>query len=274
MRKILIGLGILLVILLSIGVYLVTNIDSIVKSRIERTGSRIAGVPVSVGAVNISLSKGTATLTDLTVANAPGFSDKPSMNFAEISVSIDVTSGVIRRVYSSQPTILVEGPALSTNIDVLRKNVIAATSDSNTNNGQDDMSGQSDGEDGKDEAKTDSRSPDAEEKEPSMIFTIDLIEIEQAGVGLQLEELDKPLQLTLDQLQLNNLSGTRSEITRQILDQLTDKILTAVHEQLKDVAKETIRSELKKQVKELDSKALKELKGLFNLETAVEQGSE
>ncbi len=260
MRKILIILGIALAVLLAVAAYLVMNIDSVVHSRIERTGSRIAGVPVTVGSVEISLARGSATITDLAMANPPGFSEHPAIAFDEIRASIRL-NGDVTLVHAGGPSIRVEGSAQRTNIDVLRGNVAPAEESAGgaqtETGGADAGGGQAGGSGGESGAE-------AGEDEPSRNYVIERIEIVNASAHIDLDELDQPQDLVLDELVFTNLSGSRSDITRQLLRQLTAAINQAVRGRLREAAAEAVRAELNERSGELKERARNELKKLFD----------
>jgi hypothetical protein len=263
LRRILIVLGLLVAVVLAVAIYLVVNIDSVVQSRIERTGTRVAGVPVTVGAVEISLSSGTATVTDLSIANPPGFSEQPAIHFGQISASVNVATGVITRVLAARPLIRVEGAPERTNIDVLRGKADTAKS-----TGQASGTGQSgSGESGDTTAESTGQSGASgqdDDEESSDTYEIRLIEIEQAALLVDLEGLDSPTQLDVERFAFTDLQGTRSVITRQLLDQLTVAIMDAVRERLLEIAGEALRSELESRADELEAKARERLKDLFD----------
>lgn len=257
MRKILLAVAIVLAVLLAIAVYYVINVDSVVHSRIERTGSRIAGVPVTVGSVDISLARGTATITDLTIANPPGFSEAPAIHFDEISATVKVVSGVITRVYAGQPSIRVEGTPDRTNIDVLRGNAAPEPAPDGESSGStagtttQPTTGERAGE------------ADAGEDEPSSTYVIERIEISQANAVVELEGMDEPESLDIEELVFTELSGTRSQITRQILRQLTDDIMAAVERRVLEAAAGAAREELEQRADELEEKARSKLEELL-----------
>lgn len=261
MRKILLVIAVVLAALLAVAAYLALNLDAVVHSRIERTGSRIAGVPVTVGSVEISLARGTATITDLTVANPPGFSDEPAMRFGEISATIKVVSGVITRVYAGRPVIRVEGEPRRTNLDVLRGN---AAPDSAPGGTATDSGGTGSGANTTSTGGGQDRSDSgAEDEESSDTYEIERVEISQASVLVDLEGMNEPEQLDIDELVFTDLSGTRSRITRQILRQLTDDVMAAVERRVVEAAGEAAREEIEKRADELKERARSKLEELL-----------
>ncbi len=264
MRRILIVIAILLATLLAVAAYLVMNIDSVVHSRIERTGSRVAGVPVGIGSVDISLTNGTASLTDLVVANPPGFSDQPAVRFDEISVAIEVTTGTITRVHAGRPTIRVEGTPERTNIDVLRENAAPASTGGTGTRSRDDEASGGDADTNADTGTGGSAEPTGDEDDVSSpTYTIERVEISQASVLVDLDGMDEPESLTIDEFVFTDLEGTRTEIARQMFRQLTDAVRSVVRERLRDAAVEAARAELERRADELKDKARAKLKELL-----------
>lgn len=261
MRKFLIAIAGLVVVLAAVAVYFVVNIDMVVKSRIERTGSRIAQVPVTVGSVDISLASRTATLTDLVIANPPGFSVEPAVRLGSIVATIDVGDGSITNVRATEPSIRVEGPAGRTNIDVLRGNARASAGPASGPGGS---AGGAAGGAGSGDTQPTAGSPgngeaaeeDGEDEEDaSETYVIHAIEIERPRATVHLEGMDEAVALDIDRLEFRDLAGTRSEIARQLLDQLTADVKSEVRARMGEVAAEAIRAELEMRSEELKGRA-------------------
>ncbi|KAA3632685.1 MAG: hypothetical protein DWQ08_03095, partial [Proteobacteria bacterium] len=211
MRKFLIAVGAVIVVVVGVVVYFVVNLDAVVAGRIERTGSRIAGVPVTVGDVDIALTKGTATIRDLVIANPPGFSDQPAMRFGELSAAVEVSTRVITRLSTTAPIIRVEGSPGRTNIDVLRGN--AAT---DPRDGSDGGSSREDGSEspgtgaGDTSMRDDEPEASAEDETASAaVFEIRQFDINAATAVVDLEGMESPVELAIEQLIFTDLSGTR-----------------------------------------------------------------
>lgn len=132
MKALKIGIGVVLavVVVLAVGLWLLAdNLDGIVAGAIERYGSAITGTSVTVGAVSIDLSAGSATITDLRVANPDGFSDREAISLQEMIVQIDpgsVRSEPYRlpQVSVTRPEVLYEvNQEAERNLDVIRGNI-------------------------------------------------------------------------------------------------------------------------------------------------------
>jgi len=134
-KKIIIGMVVtLLLAMAGTVVYVLTNLDSIVKAAIEKFGSEATKTTVRVSSVKIKLSRGEGAIFGLTVANPSGFSSPYVITLDNISVRIEVKSIASNPVVIDN--ILVSGAEVfyemkedgTTNVDVLRKNLAASAS--------------------------------------------------------------------------------------------------------------------------------------------------
>ncbi|HSB33322.1 MAG TPA: hypothetical protein VLG39_02585, partial [Nitrospirota bacterium] len=115
-------------------VYVLTNLDSIVKAAIEKFGSQATKTPVRVSAVTIKLRSGEGAVLGLKVANPSGFSFPSIITLDDISVRIEVNSVTGTPVVIDN--ILISGPQVfferkedgTTNVDILKKNLTASGS--------------------------------------------------------------------------------------------------------------------------------------------------
>lgn len=110
--------------------YLMSNLDSLVKSAIEGIGTEAAGVPVQVAEVRIKLSQGTGSITGLTVANPPGFKVESAIRLGEITLQLDQKSVahnpvVIREIRVIAPQVSYDLAADGSNIASLQRNIDA-----------------------------------------------------------------------------------------------------------------------------------------------------
>jgi hypothetical protein len=82
-------IGLVLLLIVGIGVYVVMNSGALLEQAIETYGSRYLQAPVTVSGVNVSLSDGTAGISGLEIGNPEGFSGPPAFRLADISVALD-----------------------------------------------------------------------------------------------------------------------------------------------------------------------------------------
>ncbi len=150
MRKILIAAAVLVVVAIGAVLFLVSNLDSLVKTAIERVGTRVAGVPVKVGSVKISLREGTGTITGLTVGNPAGFATPTAFALGEISLALDSSSVtqnpiVIRSILVAAPEVTYEIGQNGSNVSAIQRNVQAFTAGGGTSSNAAPASGSSGG---------------------------------------------------------------------------------------------------------------------------------
>jgi hypothetical protein len=114
-------------------VYVLRNLDSIVKAAIEKYGSQAAKTAVRVSSVKIKLSNGEGAVLGLTVANPAGFSFPSIITLDDISVRIAAKSVTNTPIVID--TILVSGPEVfyemkengTANVDTLKKNLTSSS---------------------------------------------------------------------------------------------------------------------------------------------------
>ena len=124
-------LVIALVIVVGIGfvVYrVIGSMDEIVKVAIEKAGSEVMQVDVSLDKVNIDLSNGQVALLGLNVGNPEGFNTDHLLALDEIKVTVDINSIskdpiIIKEILVQKPSIIYEMASGGSNIDTLVKNI-------------------------------------------------------------------------------------------------------------------------------------------------------
>ena len=129
MKKILIGLGVLVVIA-AVGIFVfLGNLNDIVRAAVEKVGSDMTQTNVVLNEVDIELTSGKGALRGFRVTNPSGFSDDDAFKFDEVSVSIDLSSVrsdpvIIKEVIITGPEVVYEfGDDGVSNLDRLNKNV-------------------------------------------------------------------------------------------------------------------------------------------------------
>ncbi|UCG71498.1 MAG: hypothetical protein JSV45_09510 [Chromatiales bacterium] len=91
--KLIVGVIVTLIIVVGIALtFLLTNLDTIVERAIETVGSDVAGVPVGVGSVKISLAEGSGQINGLTVGNPKGFPRGNALELKTIALALDTSN--------------------------------------------------------------------------------------------------------------------------------------------------------------------------------------
>ncbi|TDI58968.1 MAG: hypothetical protein E2O93_01970 [Alphaproteobacteria bacterium] len=128
MKKILIGVLVLVVIIAAGAFFLLGNLDGIVKAAVEKIGSDLTQTTVTLDDVNIGETSGRGVFRGFRVTNPDGFSDDAAFKFDEVSVIIDTASilsdpVIIKEVVIIGPVVVYEFGDGGTNLDRLNKKV-------------------------------------------------------------------------------------------------------------------------------------------------------
>ena len=130
-RGLLIGGGLVVVVIVAAVVFLISNVDALIKAAIEEGGSRITGTQVTLREVEISTS-GEGSLRGFRMGNPKGFKTPSAVELGEVSIKLNLSSVtgdvvLIREIVIAAPQITYELGAGGSNLDAIRKNVAAFT---------------------------------------------------------------------------------------------------------------------------------------------------
>jgi len=128
MKKVLIGLAVVLVIAIGGGVYLYSNLGGIIKSAVEKYGSEATKAEVTLNSVDLDATSGKAALNKLSVGNPSGFKTPSAFELGGVAVQIDTST------LNSDPivinSVLIDGPKITyelanggSNVDTIKANV-------------------------------------------------------------------------------------------------------------------------------------------------------
>lgn len=139
-KKIGIGILLLLILIAGAGYYLFSHLDSLIEAAIEKYGSEATQTSVQVGGVSLSLTSGSGSISNLTVANPPGYSGTSALSLGSIAMQLDTGSLpgngpiVIDEVAITQPQITYEVRGLDrgSNLVALQDNIQSFTSSGGT----------------------------------------------------------------------------------------------------------------------------------------------
>lgn len=127
-KGLLIGGVILVVVIVAVVIFLFAGLDELVRTAVEKAGSQVTGVKVTLNKAEVSPTEGRATLRGLVVGNPAGFKTDNAFKMNAISVAIDVATVtkdpiVIKQVVVAAPEITYELGEKGSNIDVIKNNV-------------------------------------------------------------------------------------------------------------------------------------------------------
>ena len=116
-------IGILLLLLLVAGgvvwYFLAFRLDGLIREQIELVAERSLGTDVRVGSVVTDLKTGSLTISDIEVANPPGFRNPNALTLRGIEAAVDYGTREVRRVVIENPEIVIEEIDGETNIALL-----------------------------------------------------------------------------------------------------------------------------------------------------------
>ena len=216
LKKTAIVLVVLLLLIAGAALYVGSNINSIVKTAIEKYGSEALGVPVTVASVNIDLVEGNGTIGGLSVANPDGYSRNAAMRFGELTLNLDYESLTIELIRAGAPEVNVELQGTASNIQALL----------------DGMGG--------------SEAAPADETSDPVTLRIDRIEIDAARASMSSDVLDRSVDIELPTIVLTDLEGTGDVIAAQVLRQVLSRVGVAVTRAIEAQAKDKLDDELDK----------------------------
>jgi hypothetical protein len=219
------ALSILLVLLFVVGGgvwYFVTfRMDSMIESQIETLASNSLGTQVSVGEVKTDIKGGTLTISNVTIANPPGFNNENAFNLNGIEAAVDYSNYDIKRVVIDEPEIVIEELGGETNFSRMKAGIEKQGSDPDSDSDPDPAA------DGKEEP----------------IIVIRHFRMNESRGSFESESLDTYSNLKIDAIELSNIKGTPSEVTNLIATKIINEIAKeAAVELLKAKASEKINS--------------------------------
>ena len=219
------AITILLVLLLVVGggvwYFVSFRMDSMIASNIETRASASLGTQVTVGTVITDVKGGKLTISNITIANPPGFKNKNAFSLNGIEAAVDYSSYEFKHVVIDKPDIVIEEMGGETNFSRMLAGIEKQGSEPEPESGADLAA------DGKEEP----------------IIVIHHFRMNESRASFESESLDKYSNLKVDAIELSNIKGTPTEvskvITRKIINEITKE---AAVELLKAKASEKIDS--------------------------------
>ena len=214
-KKIILGLVALVIIVAIAAGTLWSNLDSIVKTAVEKVGTAVLQTEVSLSSVKISLTSGQGSLSGLSIANPKGFSSAKAFYLGAITLKIDPHSIagtgpiIVKELTIEKPQVSYEIAQSGDNLQTLQKN---ATTFANTAVGVN--------KNAKEET------PSAKKEGRKLIIEHLAIRDGQVGISHYLLA-GKNMQATLPTITLSNLGKDSGGITPAVLAEKIMGTLTA-----------------------------------------------
>lgn len=255
------GLGIfalLLVLIAGAAWYLLSGASDFIRVQIEQQGSKYLGTTVSVSKVDLALTEGRMSISDLNIANPKGFSENKA--FSVDSITLDLGEMlkepyVVETISINAPEILYEVDANGQgNLMLLKKNL-----DANL-------------------PKTDNKKSEKEGANPLVI--VENVTVSNVRLKLNFEKLStgelnlekKAYELTLPTFNAGSIGQPNGlpadKVGLAVVNKMLDNVIAAAKAEAKkrlaEEAKKKAKEELDKQKDKLLDKASDKLKGLLN----------
>jgi hypothetical protein len=195
------------------------KMDATIEKTIEKHASASLGTLVSVGSVKSDIKAGSLSISNITIANPPGYKNKNAFSLNDIEAAVDYANFDIKRIVINNPEIVIEEMGGKTNFD----QILAALNQGETSSEPD--------------AETD-QTADGEEEQ---IYVIRNFRMNESRASFESESLDRYSNLKVDAIEIKNIKGTRSEVSKIIASEVISEITKeAATEMLKAKASEKI----------------------------------
>ncbi len=197
------------------------KMDTTIEKTIEKHASASLGTLVSVGDVKSDIKAGSLSISNITIANPPGYKNKNAFSLNDIEAAVDYANFDIKRIVINNPEIVIEEMGGKTNFDQILAAVNQAGSSS--------------------EADADAEPGQAEEAEEEQIYVIRNFRMNESRASFESESLDRYSNLEVDAIEIRDIKGTRSEVSKIIASEVISEITKeAATEMLKAKASEKI----------------------------------
>lgn len=238
MKKLFLTLGAIVLVAIAGALYFINyRLDGVVETQIERAASMALGTAVEVGGVQTNLRDGTLKITEISVANPPGYDNQFAVRLHDLDAAVDYSSREIKHVVIENPEFIIEERDGSTNFERILQALEAGneTTPGATAGGEADDSG-------------------AQGSEP--VISIKHFRINETRAVFESRSLDRYTDVEVDAIEMDNLRGTPAELADQIAREVIGELSS-------EAATEVLKAQAKKQLKGVEGKAGEILRGLM-----------
>ena len=249
MKKILIGLLIIILALAGGAYYFLSDLNAIVKAQIEKHGSKTLQTSVDVNAVNIKLLEGLGEIQGFSVANPKGFSQSAALGFS--TVRLDLETDNITEMPIVIEEILIDSVSALYEVNAQAKGNLNVLLEQLTS--------------GKKESEADASTQPPSEKS-DIRLVIKKLQVKDTQLALDLTALgDKKYNETLPSITLNNIGGTQGLAPEALGQAIGKSLLDSIIKQAKQKQKEKLLDKAKdKALEKIEEKGGEKLKGLLD----------
>ena len=213
------------------------RLDSMIETRIEQAGSQSLGTRVSVGAVKTSIRDGSLQISEITVANPPGYRNPTAFSLNNIEAAVDYGSRDIKRLVIDRPEIVIEELGGKTNFEQM----LAELESSEPESG------------------------DSGSSEPEIV--IRHFRMNGSRAAFESASLDRYTDIEVDAVELNDIRGTPTEVARIIAREVVGEVTS-------EAATELLKAQARKKLDDVDKKVGEKLQEFFGRDDAEEDSGD
>lgn len=227
MKKLWIAVGIVVVLVVGIVIYGISNLGPIIKQAVNTKGPEITGTNLSLGDVDVALFSGQAKLQNFLLGNPKGYDGPNAMTVKSIRVDVDEKSlledtVIVDLIEVVKPEIFFERKARTDNFQTILNQVKSAAS-----------------------AGQKSAGGGPAKKMVIREFLVREGQVNLAVVGLK----DRQVTAALPEIRLQNIGGEKQGV---VPAEAARQMVAALYEKL---ASSQVREELNRQLQELGGEA-------------------
>ena len=204
------------------------KMDAMIEQQVEKAGTASFGTPVSLGKVETNIRDGSLRISDITVANPSGFDNKNAFTLSGIEAAVDYSTWDIKRVFIEKPQIVIEEKDGSTNFNVMLDRL---------NQGE--------------EVPVDT--PGGAEE---TVITIHHFRMNESTAAFESKSMDRYSDLSIDEVELTNLTGTPSELATIIATEVLNEVT-------KEAATEMLKAQARKKYDDVEQSVSDKLKDMM-----------
>lgn len=199
MKKVFVTILVLLLLLgIAVWYYVSFSLDGVIKQQIEQLGSQTMGTSVSVGSVTTDIKNGSLTISNITVANPPGYKNSNAISLNGIEAAVDYKTLDIKRIIVDKPDIVIEEKNGKSNFTEL----LAGMEDS-------------------------PEPAPAEEGAEQPVLVIHHFRMNESRAAFESVSLDHYSDLKVKAIEVQNVKGTPAEVTEVITNEIVEAIVSA-----------------------------------------------
>lgn len=227
MKKVLLVLVVLLLVVgLGVWYFVSFRLDHMIEQQIEQVGSASFGTRVSVGEVRTDIRGGSLQISNITVANPPGFRNPDAFSLNNIEAAVDYATFDIRRVVIDKPEIVIEELGGETNFSRMLGELESQPSEPTASAGE----------------------------EP--VIVVRHFRMNESRAAFESESLDRYSDLEVDAIELNDIRGTPTEVAEIIATEVLNEIVS-------EAATEMLKAQARKQYEDVEDKVSDKLKEML-----------